>query len=361
MQHDGARRNGTIAAVVAVVLVAGAGGWWAWRNATAGAAYAGFASGNGRIEAVEIDVAAKSAGRIQQILVQEGSLVSAGAPLAKIDDRQLQAARAQAVAERKRAALAVETAQSGVAQAEATKRAADATIEQAQASYDAAQKQFERTQKLTASSTASVATLDVDRANALGAKAAIAAAEAQSAAAAAGVNTAQSAVVSAEAAVEAADAAIAAIDVQISDSTLTSPRDGRVQYLVAQEGEIVAAGGRVMNLADLGDVYMTIFLPTAQAGRIGLGTPARIILDAAPDYVIPGKVSYVADVAQFTPKTVETEIEREKLMFRVKVSIDPALLKKYADYVKTGLPGAAWVQLDPQAAWPAALSGKLLQ
>lgn len=67
---------------------------------------------------------------------------------------------------------------------------------------------------------------------------------------------------------------------------------------------------------------------------------------------LPAKVSFVADVAQFTPKTVETAEERLKLMFRVKARIERELLKKHIRDVKTGLPGVAYVQLDPDAPWP---------
>jgi len=83
------------------------------------------------------------------------------------------------------------------------------------------------------------------------------------------------------------------------------------------------------------------------------------VLDTAPQYVIPARVTFVADVAQFTPKTVETSIERLKLMFRVKANIDPALLEKHIDHVKTGLPGVAYVRIDPKAEWPARLSTPL--
>lgn len=85
------------------------------------------------------------------------------------------------------------------------------------------------------------------------------------------------------------------------------------------------------------------------------------MIDAVPDYVIPAKVSYVASVAQFTPKTVETASEREKLMFRVKARLDPALLEKYITYVKTGVPGMAYLRLDPEAEWPANLQIKVPQ
>ena len=106
---------------------------------------------------------------------------------------------------------------------------------------------------------------------------------------------------------------------------------------------------------------MTFFLPTAAAGQVALGAEVRLVLDAAPQYVIPAKVSFVADVAQFTPKTVETASEREKLMFRVRAQIPPELLKKHITQVKTGLPGMAYVRLDPKPAWPARLQVKLPQ
>jgi HlyD family secretion protein len=77
--------------------------------------------------------------------------------------------------------------------------------------------------------------------------------------------------------------------------------------------------------------------------------------------VIPARISFVASTAQFTPKTVETASERQKLMFRVKARIDRELLLKHLKQVKTGLPGVAWIKLDPQAAWPAELALKVPQ
>ena len=138
----------------------------------------------------------------------------------------------------------------------------------------------------------------------------------------------------------------------MDDAQLRAPLKARVQFRVAQPGELVAAGGRVLNLIDLSDVYMTFFLPETVAGKIAIGTEVRIVLDAAKNVVIPATVSFVADTAQFTPKSVETESERQKLMFRVKAKIDPTLLNKYIEQVKTGLPGVAYIKIDDQAAWP---------
>jgi HlyD family secretion protein len=102
-------------------------------------------------------------------------------------------------------------------------------------------------------------------------------------------------------------------------------------------------------------VYMNIYLPTAEAGRIRIGSDARIVLDAYPNHIIPPRVVFVASQAQFTPKTVETRDERDKLMFRIRVRIDPDRLRGRAGMVRSGLPGVAYLRADPHVAWPARL------
>ncbi|WJS86591.1 HlyD family efflux transporter periplasmic adaptor subunit [Paracoccus sp. TOH] len=342
-----------IAAAAAVLAVIG---WLAWQGFAREDRLVGIASGNGRIEATEIDISALSAGRIARIHAAEGQVVRKGEMLVQMDTLQLDAQKRQAEAQLRRARIGVETAQSLVTQAEAQHRAAEAAVEQARAAADAASGRLARTESLARSNVASQQALDDVRASGRETQAALASAEANLAAAEAGIGTARAQVVDAEAAVDAARAAIEAIEVQIGDATLESPRDGRVQYLIAQEGEIVAAGGRILNLIDLEDVYMTFFLPTSQAGRVEVGAEARLVMDAAPQSVIPARISYVADVAQFTPKTVETAEEREKLMFRVRAQVDPGLLRKYSNYVKTGLPGTAYLRIDAEAGWPDSLS-----
>jgi HlyD family secretion protein len=132
-----------------------------------------------------------------------------------------------------------------------------------------------------------------------------------------------------------------------------------VQYQLARAGEVVAAGAPIVTILDLTDVYMTIFLPAADAGRLAVGDEARIILDPVPDYVIPAKVSFVAADAQFTPKTVETTDERAKLMFRVKLKIDADVLQQFYTRVKTGVRGLGFVRTKADVEWPADLQVKL--
>jgi len=289
-----------------LVLVLAAGGYLAWQKLGGDNLPPGIASGNGRIEATEIDIASKTAGRIQDILVREGDFVTTGQVLARIDTTQLEAQLRQAKAQLRRASIGVDTAKSVVSQREAEKKSSVAVIAQRNAELDTAQRKFQRSSQLVRTNAVPQQTYDDDRAAAEGATAAVAAAEAQLAASEAAITSAHAQVVDAEAAVDAAKASIDSIQADINDSELTAPRDGRVQFRVAQPGEVLAAGGRVLNMVDLGDVFMTFFLPTAQAGRVAIGADVRIILDAAPQWVIPAKASFVANVAQFTPKTVET-------------------------------------------------------
>ncbi len=150
-------------------------------------------------------------------------------------------------------------------------------------------------------------------------------------------------------------ATVQRIQANINDSELRSPVDGRVQYRVAEPGEVLPSGGRVLNMINLEDVYMTFFLPDKLAGKVAVGAQARIVLDAFPQFVIPATVTFVSNVAQFTPKTVETAEERQKLTFRIKAQIAPELLHQYLSQVKTGLPGMTYVRLDPNAEWPSNL------
>lgn len=343
-------------ALAGVVLAVGLLIWAPWKATGPGP---GFVSGNGRIEAVDIDIASKLPGRIDAILVAEGDLVKAGQPLARMrmDAMQAQRDEAQAMVRQAGDGVASEVAQ--VAARQSDQVAAEALVRQRASELEVGQRRYVRTQELTAAGATTLQALDDDKARVLGAEAGLAWAKAQVAASRAGVQAAQAGVTGAVSGVAAAQATVARIDADIHDGVLVSPRDGRVQYRVAEPGEVVAAGGKVLNLVDLGDVTMSFFIPETAAGRVALGADVRLILDAAPEWVVPATVTFVASVAQFTPKTVETASERQKLMFRVKARISPELLAQHATTVKTGLPGVAWLKLDPQAAWPANLEIRL--
>ncbi|MDR6671165.1 HlyD family efflux transporter periplasmic adaptor subunit [Rhizobium sp. 1399] len=288
---------------------------------------------NGRIEAQQVLISAKFAGRLADVLVDEGQIVEAGAPIARIDTADLDAQLAGAKAQ--------------VRRSETSQVEAEASIAQRQSELALARQEFERARSMSNTGSGTMQQLELRRSQ-------LSVAEAAQRAALASRDEA-------EAATEAAQAEVVRIQTLLDDAVLKAPRRGRVEYKLAQTGEVVAAGAPVATLLDLSDVSMTIFLPARAAGTLAIGDEARIILDPAPQYVVPATVSFVSSQAQFTPKTVETQDEREKLVFRVKLKIAPDLLKDYESRVKTGVRGIGYVRTDPKSGWPAELQVKLPQ
>ena len=155
--------------------------------------------------------------------------------------------------------------------------------------------------------------------------------------------------------VEVAQANVATIQTRIDDATLTSPVIGRVLYRLAEPGEVLAAGGKALTLVNLEDVYMEIFLPSAagrrREDRRGRADHRRL---RARTRRRPGYVSFVSPEAQFTPKQVETQSEREKLMFRVKIQVPQGAghaLHRAASRPASAASGTSrWIE---SAVWPA--------
>ena len=342
--------------VALAALLLGGAAFYGWRVAQPRGPGPGFVSGNGRVEAVEIDIASRQAGRIAEILVDEGDLVRSGQVVARMDLQSLRAQRAESEVREQQARDAVAGAQAQLAMRRGEEAAAAAMVVQRLSELEAGERRLLRSTTLAAQGAIATQELDDDHARVRSIGAAVAAARAQRQAARAAIASAQAQVVGARSAVLAAEATTARVDAELQEGILTAPRAGRVQYRMAQPGEVVAGGGKVLNLIDLTDVYMSFFVPETAAGRIALGTEVRLRLDAAPDFVVPARVSYVAGVAQFTPKTVETASERQKLMFRVKAQLDRRILERYADHVKAGVPGVAWIRLDATQPWPPELA-----
>jgi HlyD family secretion protein len=318
--------------IIAVVAVAAAAGGYAyWLQEQARRVPAGLARANGRIEIERVDVASKLAGRIAEVRVNEGVFVKKGDVLVRMDTTEILAQLAAAKA-------AVHRSQQGIARARADSALREAELKLAEAD-------LRRVVELARTNIATQAELDRRTAQRDVSKAAL--------------EGAAVAIEDAKAARDVAEAQVAQIEATIADMVLKAPVSGRIEYRLAQAGEVVASGGRVLTLLDLSDVHMTIFLPIREAGRIELGSEARIVLDGAPEYVVPANVTFVAAEAQFTPKYVETANEREKLMYRIKLHIDPQILETYRGHAKAGMTGNAYVKIRSGAEWPANLSPRL--
>lgn len=314
-----------------VALVAAAVGFLAWKQSARNALPAGIYAANGRVEANQVDIATKLAGRIIEVIPREGDMVEMGSVVARLDKDQLEAQFRQAEAEAQRARQALVAAEAQVVSRKAELTFADQEVKRSAAlvdkGYTSREKMDQRQQQLASAEAA--------------------------------LNAAIAQVDQAKAAVTAAGAQVEQIKTVLADATVKSPVRGRVQYRLIEPGAVLPAGGRIASLLDLSDVTMTIFLPAREAGRLTIGDEARVVLDAYPQYVFPAKVSFVAGEAQFTPKTVETSEEREKLMFRVKLQAPREMVKEIEDRVKTGLRGMAYVRTDRAAVWPAKLAPKL--
>ena len=287
----------------------------------------GVYSSNGRLEVQTVDVAAKYDGRISEILADEGDLVGADDPLARLDPRDAQAQ--------------VNAAKAAVMQARASKTIAEATLTQAQSALAVARTTFDRTTKLHASGTAPQSVLDDVTNTRNSAEASVAMAKAQ--------------IEDAEAVIAAAGADLELAELVLDDMNVRAPLRGRVLYRLHEPGEVLAAGYPIMTLLDLSDVYMNIYLPASVVGTLAINDEARLVFDPIPDYVVPARVTFISPQSQFTPKNVETTEQREELVFRVKLSVPRELLSKFEEQIKSGVRGIGFVRTDPTADWPADL------
>jgi len=315
-----------VIAVLVVAVAIAVVGYQVWRSQQSPLP-TGIASGNGRIEAKLVDIAAREPLRVRKILVNEGNIVTRGEVLVEMDTSTLDAELAEAKA-------SVASDQERVA-------ASKSTVVRAKSQLNLAQVEFDRYKKLLDANAGTQEEFDRREANLAVQKAALAEDEAK-------LRTAQQEV-------EVSQAQATKIQTRINDATLKSPVRGRVLYRLAEEGEVLGAGGKALTLVNLEDVYMEIFLPAEVASRLKIGTDARVTVDHAPGRAAAGSVSFVSPEAQFTPKQVETKSERDKLMFRVKIQVPEELVASYLERVKTGVRGVGYVKVDEHAQWPAFL------
>lgn len=331
----------TIVIVAAVVAVVAAAAWFFLRSP---GLPEGFAFGNGRLEATDYYIAAKRPGRIKEVLVNEGDTVEAGQVVARMDTEELEAALRQSEAK-------ILSAQAKIKVAQADKAYALAQVSVHQAESNFARSTYNRSQGLVKRGAVSEQEAEIDLARKSTTEAEVLGARSQVAQAVSQIEAARADVIAGKAEAD-------RLRAEIKDAVLVAPVRARVETRLAEPGEVLASGGRVLSMLDLSDVYMYVFLPERVSGKIAMGSDARIVLDAAPDRPVRATVSYISPEAQFTPKTVETAEERYNLTFRVKLQIPAAKLRDVEPFVKSGVPGLGYVRFDPTKSWPANLEPK---
>ncbi len=294
-----------IAAMAAVVVGGGAAGYVAWKQYEASQLPPGIVSVNGRVEATQVDISTKIPGRVIEIAPHEGDMVSPGEVVARIDTSETEAQLHQAQASAELARQTLVTRQADVASDEAQLEFANEEMRRTATLVDKGWSTHEhdqrRQQLISADASLKAAKSQVDEARAFA---------------------------------KTAEAKVAEQQALFDDSTIKSPVRGRVQYRLVEPGAVLPPGGKIATVIDLSDVYTTVFLPAPVAGRLKIGDDARVVVDAAPEFVFPATVSFVAPELQFTPKGIE-------------------------DQVKAGLRGVGYVRLDPAVEWPERLAVKL--
>ena len=331
---------------------------------------AGLIQANGRLEGDEVTVAARFAGRVREMCAREGDAVAEGQDLVRLDDAQVQArleearhgegaARAQWEAARTSLAalerdvpLAVQTAQAGVERANAALAKAIASEQQAERDARRYRELASRgslgVQKSEAADLAwALASREVDLA-----RADLSQAERRLEQARLGddrIAAERYRVAAAQAQLEQARASVADVESVMTDLTIRAPISGIIMTRLTDTGEVVAAGAPLVTIVDLDRLYLKVYVPEAQIGKVRLGLAARVYTDAFPDDPFPAVVRYIASRAEFTPKEVQSPDERVKLVYAVKLYLD-----RNPDHRLTpGLPADAIIRSDKEVPWVA--------
>lgn len=279
--------------------------------------------GSGRIEADEIRIAPEVAGRLLEVRGREGEKVAKGALLARIDpiDFELQASQA-------------------LAQQTATSRSAsqiDGQIDLYRHHAMTARADLRRYEALRAKGWVTAPQVDQRR------NAYVAAADQ--------VRVLRQQRAQADAQVDAAGKTSSLAQHRVGRARLYAPISGSILSRLAEPGEVVAVGQPVAVLANLARVRLKMFVSEADLGRLRLGAPARIRVDAFPDRIFPARVARVDAQAQFTPRDVHMRDERVRTVYGVTLeALNPDGL------LKPGMPADAWILWDTSRGWPARLT-----
>jgi len=355
----------------------------------------GFLEANGQVRGTEVTLSAKVPGIAEVVAVKEGQLIKQGELVAQIGARDIEARLAQATAEREAAKArlpelaaqtaaidtAIEQSRLGVDLARGTTEheihgateavaRADAELKVAEAQWEQDQRLQERYAKLAEQGFVSQSYYDDIRTRFRASESRLQATrKAREEAVAAGQRAQAGSLTvdvkrkdvqrlraerdrlvasrsTLERQAEAAAARVIEVEATLADMRIVAPADGTVINRLAEPGELVAAGRPIATLIDLSGLYVLVFIPEREIAKVRLGNPARVYADAFPQSFFPGRVTEVAQRAEFTPKEAHMKDEREKLVFGVKVAIDNP-----QGHLKPGMPVDVKIKWQDEAAW----------
>ena len=288
---------------------------------------------SGHVEATQVRVSTKVAGRIESLGMAEGDRVRAGQELARIDGTDLRLALQQARAERDQAAAELHLRLAGarredIAEAEAQRAGVATDLADANRDLERMQALLDKGSGTTKARDDAQARRDMTASKLTAAREALARLRAGSR-----VEEKEAA----RARVAASEARIAQLEQQLKDAVIASPVNGVVTEKVAERGELLQAGAPLGEVTDLADAWLTVYIQETDLGRIRIGQSAEVATDGGQKRT--GKVSFVASQAEFTPKNVQTRDERVKLVYKVKVALENG-----DGLFKPGMPAEATLQ-----------------
>ena len=316
-----------VAVVIAAVVLSGR--FWKQRDQ-------GVISLSGNVEVTEVDTGFKIPGRIVDLLTDEGKLVQKGGKIAVLESAELESLMAQSRAVLSEALAKLEELKTGsrpqeIAQAAANLKAAEAELVKAK-------KDYERAERLYTNEAISASQLDAARSVHDSWVEKVKAAGEQLSLLKEGPR--KEVIKAAEDHVQSAHAALRVTEERLGDTTLFAPVSGVVLKKNVESGEVVQSGTPVFTIGEIDDPWIKVYIKEDKLALVKLGQRATITVDTYRDKVYEGTVSYISSQAEFTPKTVQTQEERVKLVFGVKVRV-----KNVNQELKPGMPADVNIHL----------------
>jgi HlyD family secretion protein len=302
-------------------------------------AKAGVLRISGNVELTEVQVSFKVPGRVLSRLVDEGAAVKQGEVVARLEDAELSDALKLAQADADAAAATLAELVAGSRREEVAQ--GEALLSRAEAEAERAATDYRRDQALYGKEVIPKRELDTARAASDAARASVR--ERREALTLLKKGARRERLDEARARLAGAQARVSTAKERLGYATLTAPLAGVVLSKSVEPGEQVSAGTPVVTLGDTGQCWLKGYIPETELGRVKLGQGARVTADSQPGKVYQGKVSFISSEAEFTPKSVQTEKERVKLVYRIKVTLaNPGL------ELKPGMPADAEIQVAPR-------------
>ncbi|UFS71006.1 efflux RND transporter periplasmic adaptor subunit [Geomonas sp. RF6] len=289
---------------------------------------------SGNVELTAVQVSFKVPGRVKARLVDEGAVVRRGEVVALLDDEELRHGVEQAAGQEGAAAAALEELKNGARAEEIAE--AEALVEQAQAQAQRLQADFKRQAALYQKEVISRRDFEAAQAAEIASRAALA--ERKQALKLLRKGARREQVDQGAARVQQARGVLSEAKARLSYATLLSPISGVVLSKGIEPGEQVAPGTPVITVGDLENTWLKAYIPETELGRVHLGQAARVTTDSYPGRVFEGRVTFISSEAEFTPKNVQTEKERVKLVYRIKISLPNPKME-----LKPGMPADAQI------------------